>query len=256
MNVTVLGRSPSWPDAGGACSGYLVEDGQTGVLLDCGTGVFAKLRGVRDYAAIDAVVLSHMHADHFLDVVPYSYALTLSPRRRSAGAGGRPRLCVPPGGVDTLRAIGGCWGAPDLVEGAFDVHEYDATGTLAVGRLRVRFAPVPHYLPSHALQLSAVAGSGRFTYGSDHGPTDALCGFADGSELLMLEATLVSPEPEGPRGHLTAAEAGEHAARVGAGRLLLTHRSDELDWSRARAEAQRTFGGPVDMAREGDVYRV
>src|SRR5206468_3008028 len=82
MRLTVLGKSPSWQDADGACSGYLIEEGQTAVLLDCGNGVFSKLRRYRDYGAIDAVVVSHLHADHFLDLVPYSYALTYAPRRQ------------------------------------------------------------------------------------------------------------------------------------------------------------------------------
>ena len=69
LRITVLGKSPSWQDAGGACSGYLIEESGTCVLLDCGNGVFSKLRRYRDYVAVDAVVISHLHADHFLDLV-------------------------------------------------------------------------------------------------------------------------------------------------------------------------------------------
>ncbi|MGE5635458.1 MAG: MBL fold metallo-hydrolase, partial [Nocardioidaceae bacterium] len=90
MRLTVLGKSPSWQDAGGACSGYLVEEEGTAVLLDCGNGVFSNLRLKRHYTSVDAVVLSHLHADHFLDLVPYAYALTYGPRQQrgaDAGAG-------------------------------------------------------------------------------------------------------------------------------------------------------------------------
>src|SRR5215468_8099433 len=80
VQVTVLGKSPSWQDADGACSGYLVEEAGTSVLLDCGNGVFGKLRRYADYVEIDAVVISHLHADHFLDLVPFSYALRYGPR--------------------------------------------------------------------------------------------------------------------------------------------------------------------------------
>lgn len=59
MRITVLGKSPSWQDAGGACSGYLVEEAGTFLLLDCGNGVFSKLRRYRDYVAVDAIVISH-----------------------------------------------------------------------------------------------------------------------------------------------------------------------------------------------------
>ena len=88
MRLTVLGKSPSWQDAGGACSGYLLQDDGTAVLIDCGNGVFGKLRQQIDYVDVDAVVISHLHADHFLDLVPYSYALTYAPA--SAARAGRP----------------------------------------------------------------------------------------------------------------------------------------------------------------------
>src|SRR3954447_9354136 len=83
MRLTVLGKSPSWQDAGGACSGYLIEEDGASVVLDCGNGVFSKLRRFRDYTCVDAVVISHLHADHFLDLVPFAYALTYAPRQQS-----------------------------------------------------------------------------------------------------------------------------------------------------------------------------
>jgi ribonuclease BN (tRNA processing enzyme) len=120
----------------------------------------------------------------------------------------------------------------------------------------VRFHPVPHFMPANAVQITGRNGGGRFTFGSDHSPTDELDDFASGSDLLMLEATLPRPEREGPRGHLTPSEAGEHAARCRAGELVLTHISDELDAQWARDEASRTFGGPVSVAEEGAVFNV
>ena len=101
----MLGKSPAWQDAGGACSGYLVASGDTCLLLDCGCGVFGKLRAARDYADVDAVVISHLHADHILDLVPFASALTYAPRHQPVPVGGwpgtsdppRPRLIAPPG---------------------------------------------------------------------------------------------------------------------------------------------------------------
>src|SRR3954452_5047708 len=81
MRLTVLGKSPSWQDADGACSGYLIEDDGVSVLLDCGNGEVSKLRRYRDYTKIDAVVLAHLHADHFVDIVPFSYPLPYAPQR-------------------------------------------------------------------------------------------------------------------------------------------------------------------------------
>ena len=254
MRITVLGKSPSWPDAGGACSGYLVESAGTCVLLDCGSGVLAQLRRVRDYAEVDGVVISHMHADHFLDLIPYACALSYSTREHTA----RPELLLPPGGGAVLHAITTAGAQANLIEDAFRVREYDVAGAERVGDIGLRFALVPHYVPAYAVEVCGETGAGRFIFGADHGPTDALDEFAAGTDLLMLEATLSDPEPQGtpPRGHLTAAEAGEHAARCRAARLVLTHISDELDADRALEQAAGTFGGPVELARAGAQYTV
>ena len=254
MRITVLGKSPAWQDAGGACSGYLVETGGTCLLLDCGPGVLGRLRTLRDYASVDAVVISHVHADHVLDLVPYASALTYSPRG-AAGELPRPALHVPPGAVERLAALSvGAGMRADHVERPFAVREYTPEETLEAGPLRVRFRPVPHYVPSHAIEVTD--GQVRVTFGSDCGPNPALAEFARETDLLLVEATLREPDTGDPRGHLTAHEAGEHGRRAGARRLVLTHFSDELDAEWARAEAERTFGGPVEVAREGAVYEL
>jgi ribonuclease BN (tRNA processing enzyme) len=254
VRITVLGKSPAWQDAGGACSGYLVESGETSLLLDCGPGVLAKLRRVRDYADVDAVVLSHLHADHILDLVPYASALTFSPRG-AAGELPRPALHVPPGGAEQLRALAAAAGMqPDHVDSAFALTEYDPDGTVAVGPLRLRFQFVPHYIASYAIEVDD--GAARLTFGADCGPNDALPAFAAGTDLLLIEATITQPDTGDPRGHLTAREAGEHGRRAGARRLVITHVSDELDGAHARAEAAAGFGADVELATEGAVYTV
>jgi ribonuclease BN (tRNA processing enzyme) len=265
VDITVLGKSPSWQDAGGACSGYLVEDAGTCVLLDCGSGVFAELRRIREYVAVDAVVVSHMHADHFLDLVPFACALSFAPRQLPFGVQGwpgtehpaRPQLWLPPGGGDVLRAVAQAGSQPGLFDSAFDVREYDIAQTLEVGSLRARFQPVPHYVPCNAIEFRSADGGGRFVFGADHGPTDALREFAARADLLMLEASLPFPIPDDPsRGHLTAVEAGEHAVACEAARLVLTHITDELDQDQAIADATRAYHGPIEIARTGAVYTV
>ncbi len=262
MRITVLGKSPAWQDADGACSGYLVEVGDTRLLLDCGNGVFSKLRRYCDYVSVDAVIVSHMHADHFLDLVPFAYALTYAPRQQPVAVArwpgtdrpAKPQLHAPRGARETLRRVVGSWGNDDLIENAFELREYEPSDELQLGDARVRFSPVPHYLPTCAVEISN--GTGRFTFGADCSPSDELVAFAGGTDLLMVEATLPRPERTGVRGHLTPAEAGEHGQRAGARRLVITHISDELDALWARSEAERAFGGPVSVAHEGATYVV
>jgi ribonuclease BN (tRNA processing enzyme) len=263
VRITVLGKSPSWQDVDGACSGYLIQEGDTSLLLDCGNGVFSKLRRFVDYVEVDGVVLSHLHADHFLDLVPFAYALRYTPRQQpvpvhrwpGTDRPARPVLHAPAGAGAVFRRVCGAWGPEELIEAAFDLREYDGTETLQVGSLRLRFAEVPHFTRTHAIEVSS-NGSGRFVFGADSRPTDDLVAFAHGTDLLMVEATLPRPEREGVRGHLTPAEAGDHGRRAQARRLVITHISDELDELWARSEAARAFGGPVEVAREGAVYTV
>jgi ribonuclease BN (tRNA processing enzyme) len=263
VELRVLGKSPAWQDAGGACSGYLVVADGTCLLLDCGSGVFGKLRSVVDYAEVDAVVVSHLHADHILDLVPFASGLTYAPRHQPVPVDGwpgtddppHPRLLAPPGARDAFRRLCAASGMnEEHIERAFSLEEYDPGDRLSVGPSEVSFQPVPHFLPTHAVSLAA--GAQRITYSADSSPSEDLCAFARGTDLLLIEATLPRPERGGPRGHLTPEEAGEHGRRAGARRLVLTHISDELDADWARREAERGFGGPVEIAREGAVYEL
>ncbi|MFY9265210.1 MAG: MBL fold metallo-hydrolase [Solirubrobacterales bacterium] len=261
MRVTVLGKSPAWQDAGGACSGYLVEDTSTCIALECGNGSFAKLRRLRDYTRTDAIVISHMHADHFFDLIPYAFALIYAPRQQPVPVArwsgvedpSRPPLYLPPGGLAVINKVTAAIGAGDLIERAFRVHEYDPARPLAIGALELRFQPVPHYVDTWAIEFIDSAGK-RFVFGADCRPNDEIVEFARDADLLILESTLPRPERSGTRGHLTAQEAGEHANRAGAQRLVLTHISDELDQLWAKSEAEDAFGGPVAVAGEGSVY--
>jgi len=260
VRITVLGKSPSWQDVGGACSGYLVQDKDFTLLLDCGNGVFSKLRGVCDYIDVDAVVISHLHADHFLDLVPFSYALSYAPRQQPVPVAGwpgtqtpaRPKLYAPVGATEFFRQVVGCWGDEELIERAFELHEYDAPDEVKVGPFLVRFCEVPHYTPTYAVDLAS--NGGRLTYSADCSPNQELVRFARDTDMLLIEATLPRPERTGERGHLTPREAGEHGRGARARRLVLTHFSDELDPGWARAEAGEAYGGAVDLAHEGAVY--
>ena len=263
MRVTILGKSPSWQDAGGACSGYLIQTDSVNVLLDCGNGVFAKLREQIDYVDLDAILLSHLHADHWLDLVPYSYALTYAPKQQpvpvhiwpGTDSPAHPQLFAPPGALEMFRRVVGAWGNDDLVENAFQISEYEPGATVKVGDLSATFEEVPHFMQTFAVDVRAKCG-GRFTYGADCRPGDEIVEIARDTDLLLVEATLPRPERTGVRGHMTPAEAGEHARRAGAKQVVLTHISDELgdDW--AKTEAEKAFKGPVEVAREGAIYTV
>ena len=263
MRLKVLGKSPAWQDADGACSGYLVSQDATTIVLDCGNGVFGKLRGCHDYIDVDAIFISHLHADHFMDLVPYAFALTHAPRQQPVPVDrwpgtddpARPPLYAPPGSRENFRTLGTTFGMETLIEDAFALHEYDPDSSIPVGPLGISFREVPHYTRTFAIEVTDGAGN-RITYGADCRPNQALVDFATDTDLLIAEATLPRPERTGIRGHLTPSEAGEHAEAAGAKRLLVTHISDELDPEWALAEAAGKYSGPVEIAREAMTIEV
>ena len=245
--MTVLGKSPALPDANGANSGYLISHEGYTVLLDCGSGVFAKLRALGDPADVDAVLITHMHADHTLDVFTFSHALTYhgAPDRR-------PPLWAPPGGERIFTSVCDALSMEDQVAQAFELTEYEPERELELGPFTVRFAEVPHYIPAWACDLKS-SDDRRLTFGADCGPNDAIVSLGRDTDLLMLEAT-EGYEPDlrpAFRGHMSAHDAGELARRANAARLVLTHYSDQLDPDALRKVAEQAFGAPVELAAEG-----
>ena len=248
----MLGKSPAMPDAGGAQSGYLITHAGFSLLLDCGSGVFAKLRAYADPAAVDAVLISHLHADHMLDLVPFSFALA---NGLIAEQPRKPALWAPRGAAAAFASYTEAVGMEDQINDGFSVHEYDSGRQLELGPFAVSWREVPHYIPAWGCDLRSADGR-RVTFGGDCGPNDAIVELARDTDLLMLEAT-EGPGPhvgDDARGHLTATEAGELARRAGAKRRLLTHYSDLLDPEQLRSAAERTFGGSVEMASEQSRY--
>ena len=247
MLLTVLGKSPAWSDAGGACSGYLVREEETVILLDCGNGVFGKLRARLDYREVDAVVISHLHGDHVLDLVPFAYALTLGPGGRRRGS--KPRLIAPLGAEAFFRRLTGTWEDDELILDAFAIEEYEPGSEHEVAGISVRTHAVPHIGATHALELTSPAGE-RLVFGADGRYSEELIAAAAGADLLIAEATLPDLDPTQDF-HMSAEEAGALASAAGVGRLVLTHLSDELDLERARERAAAAFDGPVTVAVEG-----
>ena len=202
-----------------------------------------------------------MHADHFLDLMPFACALSYAPRQLPVPVASwpgtdhpaRPRLFVPPGASELLRAVAAAGGQPELIDTAFELervrHRRDGRGRPPALRAFSRSRTTSR---RNAIAITSTEGGGRFVFGADHGPTDALREFAAGADLLMLEASLPFPMPDDPsRGHLTAAEAGEHAAGCGAARLVLTHITDELDHERRSPTRARGYDGPIEIAADG-----
>ena len=237
MRLTVIGCSPAWPNPGGAHSGYLVEE--TGrLLLDCGPGVLPRLRGQGGWPAVDAIAITHLHLDHWGDLVPWAWGLLYGP-----GSGtSRPSLHLPPGGRQALAGIGDLLGSAHVFDQAFEIAEYAHGEPFEAAGLSLTALRVPHYV-ADAYGFRAESGSALLAYSGDTAPGEEVVAVGRDADLFLCEATLEAPET-GRRGHLTLAEAAAASEAAGARRLLVVHRSVELD------------SAPYEAAREGLVVEV
>jgi ribonuclease BN (tRNA processing enzyme) len=244
MELIVAGASAAVPAPGDACSAYLLRVAGFTLLIDCGSGALSHILAEVSLAEIDAIIISHFHPDHYLDLVPLRYAL------RYGGAHARPRLYVPPGGGAFLAALGGALrGAPEFFAAVFDLVDYDPAATLDLGPLRVRFFRTQHDVPTYAMRLE---GSGVVVYSADTAFDPALGAFAAGADLFLCEATLPADHHPVQQGrHLLAAEAGTLGRIAEAERLVLTHFWPGFDRARFANEAAETFGAVPELAAPG-----
>jgi ribonuclease BN (tRNA processing enzyme) len=224
VKLTVVGSSPAWPNPGGAQSGYLVDDGEKRLLLDCGPGVLPRLRTSADgWPRVDAIAITHFHLDHWGDLVPWVWGLQFGP----AADLDAPDLWVPHGGRETLARLGEELGQRDMFERAFRIFEYREGDAFTAAGHEVTPLRVLHY-QMLAFGFRVAQNGTVLAYSGDSGPTPALSELARDADLFLCEATLLAPNPEGgTRGHLSAGEASEAFEAAGAKRLLLTHRPAE-----------------------------
>ncbi len=221
MRLRVIGSSPAWPNPGGACSGYLV-DGR--LLLDCGPGVLAKLREREPWPTVEAIAITHLHLDHWGDLIPWVWGSLFGPGEPVP----RAQLWLPPGSREQLRPVLSVLGSEDMFDRAFDVSEYESRVPFTVAGLEVTAVPVDHY-DMQAFGFR-VKGDRTLAYSGDSGPSDALAELAQDADLLLSEATLENGGYDGPeRGHLSPEEAKQAAAHARAVRIVLTHRPVERE---------------------------
>lgn len=250
MRLTVVGCSGSYPGPQSPASCYLLEapdaEGRIcRIVLDMGNGALGALHRYADPLAVDAVLLSHLHVDHCVDLTSY-YVL-----RRYHPSGVQPRIPVY-GPAGTAARMARAYDLPEDpgMSGEFDFRTYG--GPFQLGPFTITPVSVDH--PVEAYGLRVEAGGVTLAYTGDTGPTDALAELARDVDLLLSEASFRHHD-ENPDGvHLTGGEAGEAATRAGARRLVLTHIPAWHDAAAILAEARRAYAGPTELAEPGAAY--
>ena len=244
MRLTILGASPACQNPGGACSGYLVEQDDTAVLVDCGSGVFSRLQQYVKPENVRAIVLSHMHADHSLDLMQYRYYMFFSRARRPDVP--HPALYFPPEGHEKMLGVSKLQDASvTFFSEFFDTQEYDPRRRLEIGPLSVEFVQVPHITHSYGMRIH---GDGLLAFSGDTGPSDALVDLARDSDIFLCECSNTARSDYAF--HLTPHHAGVVAEKAGVKQLVLTHRWAVDGHETALVEAGQSYHGPIVIARE------
>jgi ribonuclease BN (tRNA processing enzyme) len=242
VRLTVLGCAGTWPAPQSGCSSYLVEQDGFRLLLDVGNGAVGALQRVSDLLAVDAVLLSHLHADHCLDLVAYSYA-----RRYHPEAPFPPIPVYGPAG--TLDRLLRAFDHPpeDSLRSIYDVRTVTA-GSHQIGPFAVQLAQMFHPVETYAVRLTAAGRS--LTYSADTGVCPELVKLADGSDLLLCEATWPDNPTNPPGLHLSGREAGEHGRAADVAALMLTHLAPTTDPAVILAEAAGQYDGELSLAEQ------
>ncbi|MFC8505370.1 MBL fold metallo-hydrolase [Streptomyces sp. NPDC057411] len=250
MKLTVVGCSGSFPSAESACSSYLVEADGFRLLLDMGNGALGELQRHIGLYDLDAIFLSHLHADHCIDMCGYFVA------RYYRHEGGRCEaipVYAPEGAEQRLATAYADTPSPSAMSEVFDFRTLKS-GAFEIGPFSVRTEKVCH--PVEAYGIRVEHGGRALTYSGDTGVCDALDELARGADLFLCEASFTHGKEDIPALHLNGREAGAQATRADVGRLVLTHIPPWTDGARNLADAREVYGGPAELAYAGAVYEI
>lgn len=250
MKLTVVGCSGSFAGPTSAASCYLVEAEGFRLVLDLGSGALGSLARHVDVYDVDAVVLSHLHPDHCIDMLGYYVARQYRPE----GPAARIPVWSPADAPSHLATAYGLSTGQNM-GGVFDFRPLVSEFSFEIGPFRVAVDRTVHPVETYGIRLEH---DGRvLTYSGDSGICDSLVRLASGADLFLCEASWIDGRDHAPEVHLSGREAAEHAARAGAGRLVLTHIPPWNDPAVTEAEALAVpFDGAVEVARPGATYTI
>ncbi|MEE1802373.1 MBL fold metallo-hydrolase [Streptomyces sp. NPDC101062] len=252
MKLTVVGCSGSFPAAGSACSSYLVEADGFRLLLDMGNGALGELQRHIGLYDLDAIFLSHLHADHCIDMCAYFVARYY---RFDGGRCDPIPVYGPEGTEQRLTTAYADTPTDKSMSEVFDFHTLKpGSGSFDIGPFSVRTEKVAHPVDTFAIRVEH--GGRSLTYSGDTGVCEPLVELAGGTDLFLCEAAFTYGKEDVVGLHLNGREAGAHAARAQARRLVLTHVPPWTDGDRNLADARDVYGGPAELAVPGAVYEI
>ena len=243
LQLDIVGAGPAFTDQPGSTgAAYLVRHGSTAILLDFGQGSFPRLAGLLDPASLDAVLISHLHPDHFIDLVALRHYLRWGPGRRR-----RVRVLGPAQLGERLDAL---HAEPGFSAATLDIEPI-GVGAREIGSLQVRSARVTHTEDSYGFRVAAGNGPG-LVYSGDCGRADDLAALIEPGDDLLSEVSFGPGPVSADAAHLDGPTVGLLATRTGVRRVLLTHLQMGFDETETIASVGREFSGLVTIVHPGD----
>lgn len=230
MKLTILGNNGPFPAAGGACSGYLLTEGDTKLLIDCGNGVLSNLQRFIRFEELDAIILTHLHSDHMSDMMVLKYAIQI---KMNKGLLDKPlEVYAPEEPADEYGRLN--------IPGVFKLKPISADLIINFQNLKIAFKEMKH--PVRCFAVSIENGMKHFVFSGDTAWTRSIIDFSKEADLVMLDAGLLQRDKKDDNvPHMTAFECGLAAKEAGVKRLMLTHFWPEYDIKELVAEAKENF---------------
>ena len=249
MRLTVVGCTGSLPGPESAASCYLLEAEGFRLVVELGNGALGPLQKYIGLFDVDAVCLSHLHADHCVDLYSYAIARTYSPA-------GLQRVIPVYGPAGARERIALIHGAEEDAYGLIERFRFEtlATGSFSIGPFDVTAVHVNHPVETFGFRFSY--GGRTIAYTGDTGETDAVTQLARGCDVFLCEAAFLDRPGLPPDLHLTARQAAGYAARSDVGELVLTHLQPWTGADDALAEAAAVFDGKLAAAVPGQVLNL
>lgn len=235
MKLTILGNNGPYPKAGGTCSGYLLENNDTKVLLDCGNGIFSNFQNVCNLEDLDAIILSHLHPDHISDIFILRYALQFKDLSLKLFAPNEP--------LDEYER---------LYYRTFNLNSINEKKNLKIGDMKFKFSKMEHVIPNYAISIQS--DDKTFVYSGDTSYTNELIRFSKDADLLLCEAGVLEKDIGKRPPHLSPKQAVNIANSARVKKLILTHFYPEYSLNMYENEVKEHINDSIEFAKEMKSY--
>lgn len=244
MKLTILGNNGPYPSAGGACSGYLIEDKNTKILLDCGNGVISNLQKIINIKELDAIIITHLHNDHVGDIFVLKYAFGIMKQMGDFDK----KIMVYTASDDKYLLSNMNY------NDVFEIIKINDEKEIIINDINISFNRTIHPVETYSVKLTK--GDKKFVYSSDTSYNENIIEFSKGVDLLLIEAGVLEKDRLKDTPHLSAKQAGVIVEKANVKRALLTHLWPEYNQEEVLNEALENCNINVEIARLMEGYNI